>query len=257
MAKKPRSKRNPPGPRKKPGRMKIPASEHFPGRITNTSKFGNIMETIKRKLTRQQLRLFKKDVFGQFAKMDAYVFSGAIVHNALLRQVAHDKHDEDQMWFEFCGQLARLSIGEWCLVTGLKYGVYDIHRKAKVGVQHRLRDLYFDGDLGATLKEFDVRFEALNFNDVDDVDALKIALYYFADRVLNGRKDERKPNSKLLYEVDDLEYFKSLPWGRSSWQTVYDSLDTALNKKSELFQDFSLKEVKYNIYGFSPGVQVR
>ena len=231
MAKKPRSKRNPPGPTKEPGRMKIPASEHFPGRITNTSKFGNVMEAIKRKLTRQQLRLFKKDIFGQFAKMDAYVFSGAIVHNALLRQVAHDKHDEDQMWFEFCGQLARLSIGEWCLVTGLKYGVYDMHRKAKVEVQHRLRDLYFDGDLGATLKEFDARFEALNFNDVDDVDALKIALYYFADRVLNGRKDERKPNSNLLYEVDDLEYFRSLPWGRSSWQTVYDSLDTALNKK--------------------------
>ncbi|KAH9671507.1 hypothetical protein KPL70_017399 [Citrus sinensis] len=255
MAKKPRSKRNPPGPRKKPGMMKILASEHFPGRITNTSKFGNVMEAIKRKLTRQQLRLFKKDIFCQFAKMDAYVFSGAIVHNALLRQVAHDKHDEDQMWFELCGQLARLSIDEWCLVTGLKYGVYDIHRKAKVGVQHRLRDLYFDGDLGATLKEFDARFEALNFNDVDDVDALKIALYYFADRVLNGRKDERKPNSKLLYEVDDLEYFRSLPWGRSSWQTVYDSLDTALNQKSELFQDFSLKEVKYNIYGFSPGMQ--
>ena len=95
MAKKPRSKRNPPGPTKEPGMMKIPASEHFPRRITNTSKFGNVMEAIKRKLTRQQLRLFKKDIFGQFAKLDAYVFSGAIVHNTLLRQVVHDKHDED------------------------------------------------------------------------------------------------------------------------------------------------------------------
>ena len=231
MAKKTRSKRNPPGLRNEPSKMKILASEYFPGRITNTSKFGNVMEAIKRKLTRQQLRLFKKDVFGQFAKMDAYVFSGTILHNALLRQVAHDKHDEDQLWFEFCDQLSRLSISEWCLVTGLKYGEYDIHREVEVEVQHRLRDLYFEGDLGANLKEFDAKFEDLNFNDMDDVDALKIVLYYFADRVLNGRKDERKLNSMLLYEVDHLEYFRSLPWGCSSWQTVYDSFDTALNKK--------------------------
>ena len=61
MAKKSRPKRNPPDPRKEPSRMKIPASEHFPGCITNTSKFVNVMEAIKRKLTRQQLRLFKKN----------------------------------------------------------------------------------------------------------------------------------------------------------------------------------------------------
>ena len=88
MAKKPRSKHNPPDPRKEPDMMKIPASKHFPGHITNTSKFGNVMEAIKRKLTRQQLSLLKKDIFGQFTKMDAYVFSGAIVHNALY-QVEH------------------------------------------------------------------------------------------------------------------------------------------------------------------------
>ena len=150
--------------------------------------------------------------------MDAYIFSGAIVHNALLRQVAHGKNDEDQLWFEFCGQLTRLLVDEWCLVTGLNYGVYDIHREAEVEVKHRLRDLYFDGDIGAKLKQFDARFEDLNFNNMEDVNALKITLYYFADRVLNGRKDEHKPNSVLLNKFDDLDYFRSLPWGCSSWQ---------------------------------------
>lgn len=67
------------------GTMKIPKTEHFPGRITNTSKFGNVIEAIKRKLTKQQLRLFRKDIFGHFANMDTYVFTGAIIHNALLR----------------------------------------------------------------------------------------------------------------------------------------------------------------------------
>lgn len=42
----------------------------------------------------------------------------------------------------------------------------------------------------------------------------------------NGRKDERIPIPLLLNDVDDLEYFISLPQG----QMVYDSLETALNK---------------------------
>lgn len=83
-------------------------------------------------------------------------------------------------------------------------------------MSHRLRDLYFNGNLGVNLKQFDARLKDLNFDDMDDVDALKVTLYYFADRVLNGRKDERKPNSLLLNDVDDLEYLRSLPWGRSS-----------------------------------------
>ena len=44
------------------------------------------------------------------------------MHNALLRQVTHDECDEHQLWFEFGGQLARLSISEWYLVTRLCYG---------------------------------------------------------------------------------------------------------------------------------------
>lgn len=83
-------------------------------------------------------------------------------------------------------------------------------------MSHRLRDLYFNGNLGVNLKQFDARLKDLNFDDMDDVDALKVTLYYFADRVLNGRKDERKPNSLLLNDVDDLEYLRGLPWGRSS-----------------------------------------
>ena len=97
MAKKPQAKRNPPGPKRELGTMKISVSEHFLERITNFSKFGNVIEVIKTKLTRRQLKLFKDDVFGHFVKMDTYVLSGVIMHNALLRQVAHDKSDDDQL----------------------------------------------------------------------------------------------------------------------------------------------------------------
>lgn len=69
--------------------------------------------------------------------------------------------------------------------------------------------MYFDNDIGANLKELDEKFENLNFNDMDDFDAVKIVLYYFTDRVLDrwkdGRKDERRLNLLLLNNVDDLE----------------------------------------------------
>ena len=150
--------------------MKISASEHFSGPITNLSKFGNVME-------------------------------------------AHNEHDYDKLWFEFGGQLALLSISEWSLVTGLCYGAHNIHRNAKLETNRRLRDLYFDNDIRVNLKQFDENFEDLNFNDIDDFDALLNALYYFTDRVLNGRKNERKLNSSLLKNVDNLVYFRSLQWG--------------------------------------------
>ncbi|GAY48370.1 hypothetical protein CUMW_111150, partial [Citrus unshiu] len=55
---------------------------------------------------------------------------------------------------------------------------------------HRLLKTYFGGDLfrNITVKQFDALFEKLNFQAMDDIDALKTALFYFADIVLNGRK---------------------------------------------------------------------
>ncbi|KAK9199270.1 hypothetical protein WN944_014458 [Citrus x changshan-huyou] len=196
MAKKLRTKHNPPGPKREPSTMKIFASEHFIRHIKNLSKFGNVMEAIKTKLTRRQLRLFKNDAFGHFVKMDTYVFNGVIMHNALLRQVAYDECDEHQL-------------------------AYDINGNTKLGANHRLNDLYFDNDIGANLKELYENFENLNFNDMDDFDALKIAFqgntlkevkynfYGFRPghhpniKVPPNEKDKEKPTINDEYEIDD------------------------------------------------------
>lgn len=71
------------------------------------------------------------------------------------------------------------------LSCGLCYSAYDINGNTKLGANHRLNDVYFDNDIGANLKELYENFENLNFNDMDDFDALKIVLYYFIDRVLD------------------------------------------------------------------------
>ena len=107
---------NPPGPIKEPGMMKIPYVDHFPGRITSMCKLDVVVNAIREKLTRQQLQLFKDNIFGHFLQCRSYPFSGVIVHNILLRQVSHgDGNDKDELWFQVGDHLIRLSIGEWCL----------------------------------------------------------------------------------------------------------------------------------------------
>ena len=132
------------------------------------------------------------------------------------------------------------------------YGVDTALTNNKSG--HRLLKTYFGGDLfrNINLKQFDALFEKLNFKAMDDIDALKIALFYFADRVLNGRKGHCQINFDWLNEVDDINYFRNCPW---------DSLDNALYEKDKKFKTIWLenpnhKIEKYNIYGFTFGVRV-
>ena len=208
------------------------------------------------------MNLFKKDIFEHFLECRNFPFSGVILHNLLLRQVAYEENSrEDQLWFQIGEHLIRLSIVEWCLVTGLSYGVDTELRNNKI--VHRLWNTYFSGvHRKINLKEFDVLFKKLKFEAMDDIDALKIALFYFAARVLNVRKNHCQIIFSWLKEVDDIEYFRKRPWGLLLLEMIYESLDNALFEKEEKFKTTRLKNPdhnieKYNLYGFTSGVQVR
>ncbi|ESR64835.1 hypothetical protein CICLE_v10010179mg [Citrus x clementina] len=142
MAKTKLAKRNPPEPGKEPSVMKLYFDDHFPGRISETSKFKKVIAAIRCKLTRKQLSLFRSAVFGHFLDLGSYNFSGVIFHNLLLRQVAHKKTNKNQLWFQ---------IGEHL-------------------TQHRLLNKYFGGRFkDLTLKLLDARFSALKFRAMDDL----------------------------------------------------------------------------------------
>ena len=104
-------------------------------------------------------------------------------------------------------------------------------------VSHRLLNKYFGGrNHDLNLGQFEKRFMNLDFKTIDDTDALRIAMFYFADRVLHGRNDHCQINFNLLNEVDDINHFRSIPWGRLSWETIYKSIDNALNDKANIFK---------------------
>ncbi|XP_024033147.1 uncharacterized protein LOC112095447 [Citrus clementina] len=243
------------------GKMYFRYADHFPGRISSMCMLSSVVKAIEEKLTKRQLSMFKKDIFGHFLECRSFSFSGVILHNLLLRQVAHEEDSrEDQLWFQIGKHLIRLSIVEWCLVTGLSFGV-DTNEKNDE-MEQRLRNTYFGGvHRKINVKQFDAVFKELNFEEIDDMDALKIALFYFADRVLNARKNHCQINFDWLDQVDDIQYFRKRPWGLLSWEMIYESLDNALFEKDEKFKKTRLKNPdhnieKYNLYGFTSGVQV-
>ncbi|GAY58583.1 hypothetical protein CUMW_188100 [Citrus unshiu] len=242
------------------GKMYFHYADHFPGRISSMCKLSSVVKAIEEKLTKRQLSMFKKDIFGHFLECRSFPFSGVILHNLLLRQVTHEEDSrEDQLWFQFGEHLIRLSIVEWCLVTGLSFAV-DTNQKNNE-MEQRLRSTYFGGvHHKINVNQFDAIFKELKFKKMDDMDALKIALFYFADRVLNARKNHCQINVDWLDQVDDIQYFRKHPWGLLSWEMIYESLDNALFKKDEKFKKTQLKNPdhnieKYNLYGFTSGVQ--
>ncbi|GAY59143.1 hypothetical protein CUMW_192300 [Citrus unshiu] len=238
------------------GRMILPYADHFPGRILSICNLSTGVKVIERKLTKRQLYLLKKGIFGHFLECRSFPFCGVILHNILLRQVDHGEYRlEDQLWFQIGEHLICLSIGEWCLITGLSYGVDTTLINNKSG--YELLKMCFGGDLfrNINLKQFDALFEKLNFEAMDDINTLKITLFYFVDRVLNGRNSHCQINFDWLNEVDDINYFQNRPWGHLSWETIYDNLDNALYEKDEKFKMAQLensnhKIEKYNLYDF-------
>ena len=113
--------------------------------------------------------------------VEAFQFSGVILHNVLLRQMAHGEDSgEDKLWFQIGEHLIHLSIAEWRLVTGLSYSIDTALRNKKT--VYRLLNTYFDGlHRNINLKQFEALFEKLKFEAMDDIDVLKIALFYFAE----------------------------------------------------------------------------
>ncbi|KAH9743721.1 AUGMIN subunit 6 [Citrus sinensis] len=105
-------------------------------------------------------------------------------------------------------------------IIGVRSTIYSLQQNLDTALRnnksgHRLLKTYFGGDLfrNITVKQFDALFEKLNFQAMDDIDALKTALFYFADIVLNGRKGHCQINFDWLNEVDDINYFRNRPLG--------------------------------------------
>ncbi|GAY50494.1 hypothetical protein CUMW_127110 [Citrus unshiu] len=215
----------------------------------------SVVKAIEEKLTKRQLSMFKKDIFGHFLECRSFPFSGVILHNLLLWQVAHEEDSrEDQLWFPIGKHLIRLSIVEWCLVTGLSFGVDTNQENDEM--EQRLRNTYFGGvHCKINVKQFDAVFK-----ENERYGRIKDCAVLFYGQSTKCKKNHCQIHFDWLDQVDDIQYFRKRPWGLLSWEMIYESLDNALFEKNEKFKKTRLKNPyhnieKYNPYGFTSGVQ--
>ena len=60
------------------------------GKVTNIGNLSKAITLIKNKLGQDAISAFKKTCFGHFLQVKPLIFSGAIVHSLLIRQVECD-----------------------------------------------------------------------------------------------------------------------------------------------------------------------
>ena len=98
------------------------------------------IENIKKKLTDQQLEMFRKSCLGKFLLLSELKFSTQIVHSLLLRQCKKKK--ENEIWMEVKSKGLRFGKDEFVLVIGLSFGPIPKFDKRLL----RIREKYFKGE---------------------------------------------------------------------------------------------------------------
>lgn len=63
------------------GKMYFHYADHFPGRISSMCMLSSVVKAIEEKLTKRQLTMLKKNIFGHFLECRSFLFSGVILHN--------------------------------------------------------------------------------------------------------------------------------------------------------------------------------
>ncbi|KAK3226793.1 hypothetical protein Dsin_006655 [Dipteronia sinensis] len=109
--------------------LKTPEDEWYDGKITRHDHFSDLkdidvaLDSVPEQFKVEDRRRYTESCFGHFLRMDRGMkFSGSVVHRLLLRELHHDG-PQDEMIFLLGTRSVRFSKVEFCLITGMKFGV--------------------------------------------------------------------------------------------------------------------------------------
>ncbi|KAK3212688.1 hypothetical protein Dsin_017394 [Dipteronia sinensis] len=130
--------------------LKTPEDEWYDGKITRHDHFSDLkdidvaLDSVPEQFKVEDRCRYTESCFGHFLRMDLRMkFSGSIVHRLLLRELHHDG-PEDEMRFMLGPRSVRFSKVEFCLITGLKFGVIPDTTRYEM-VQNGIHQWYFNG----------------------------------------------------------------------------------------------------------------
>ncbi|KAK3212360.1 hypothetical protein Dsin_017066 [Dipteronia sinensis] len=197
--------------------LKTPEDEWYDGKITRHDHFSDLkdidvaLDSVPEQFKVEDRRRYTESCFGHFLRMDRGMkFSGSVVHRLLLRELYHDgPHDE--MRFMLGPRSVRFSKVEFCLITGLKFGVILDTTRYEM-VQNGIHQQYFNGVAEVDYEQLRSILWIGVFEE--QYDAVKLCLLYMLNWILMGLDEREKVPLRQIRLVEDLDAFDAFPYLR-------------------------------------------
>ncbi|KAK1577134.1 hypothetical protein Q3G72_019247 [Acer saccharum] len=228
--------------------LKTPEEDWFNGKINRHDHFDDL-EYVDTALNSVPEDLKIEDMHRQNN------FSGGIVHRLLLRELHHDG-PADEMRFLLGKHIVRFSKTEFCLITGLKFGVEPDTTRYEV-VENGMHDRYFRGQEEVEIEKLRAVLRIGNFEQ--QYDAVKLALLFMLNRILMGFDGIDKVPVWQFRLVEDLDAFDVFLWGTHVYRRSIYGFKRAFDgprqrlaeKRRQEGKDLDVQnlELTYNIYG--------
>ncbi|KAI9182725.1 hypothetical protein LWI28_028255 [Acer negundo] len=238
--------------------LKTPVREWFKGKIIRHDHFhdlvdiDNALNSVPEHLRIEDRRRYTESCFGHFLMMHREIhFSAGIVHRLLLRELHHDG-PEDEMRFLLGKHSVRFSKVEFCLITGLKFGVIPDTARYDM-VENGIHERYFQG---RDIESEELRAVLRIGIFVEQYDAVKLCLLFMLNWILMGVDERDRVPVWQWRLVEDLDAFDAFPWGAHVYRRSIYCFKHALDGRRERFEqrqqergaDVHTTET-YNIYG--------
>ncbi|XP_038882313.1 uncharacterized protein LOC120073554 [Benincasa hispida] len=181
--------------------LKICEVDRFLGQVTCLANVANANKIVKQKLTKRQLKMFKRTVFGRFLDIEL-VFNSPLIHHMLLREVWN--LGMDSISFFVRGKVVIFSKDEFLLITGLWRSSTRVGRSEESS--HELFIKYFGSQLASDafhLHLLEEEYKELVFENDEDV--VKITLYYTEVAMMGKNKQKNVVDHTLFDDVEDIK----------------------------------------------------
>ena len=213
--------------------------------------------------------LFRRTCFGWLFGLAEMQETCILIHYISLCQEELGQGDTEvvPLTFDVRGYELKFGREEFCLVTGLRFGVEfkDFLKGRPTPFRRRVFSSEYDG-CNITVGMVQQKLYSKDFDRLSDNDAVRLSLVGLLMLVLLGRESNYKVDNWIWSLVDNLDAWNMYPWGNVVWRTLYSQLAGACDKRLEAFYaterppaDETGKSTnpKYTLQGFQWAFKVR
>ncbi|KAL0561596.1 hypothetical protein IC582_002030 [Cucumis melo] len=183
-------------------RMTVPSEKYFHAFVLyQVHKIGIL---IKDKLTKEQLQMLNKTIFGPLLNVNM-VFNGQLIYHFLLWQIS-EKANADGICISVLGKNVRFTQKKFNIITEL--WPTNITLEKDYDNKH-LQSLLFGSENKKIISCLEVEEIFKNFEFTNDHDVVKVTLAVFIETVMVGKDKKTHFDMDILGRVDDKDVFMS------------------------------------------------